>query len=128
MRIPISFLTCLLLALRPGTAAEIPLPEFDLEQTKASYVVSLPEDYNDEKNWPLIVDFHGAIAPGLKGANVTQRGVWSKFVKDAPCIVVGLNGRTRAWNMTRGDKDDRAYALKVLAETRDKYTIDPDRW
>ena len=29
--------------------------------------------------------------------------VVAKFVERAPCIVVGLNGRTRAWNMTRGE-------------------------
>ncbi len=120
-------LACWLVVAGHVAAQEFPLPEFDVARAKASYVVSLPNNYSAEKKWPLIVDFHGAIAPSRKGANVTQRHVWSEFVKNAPFVVVGINGRTRAWNMTRGDKGDRAYTLRVLAEVRDKFAIDPAR-
>jgi M6 family metalloprotease-like protein len=106
---------------------EIPVAEFDLAETTASYVVSLPADYDAKRKWPLIVDFHGAIAPTQKGANLTRERLWSKFVAEAPYLVVGLNGRTRAWGATAGEKDDVAYALHVLEQVRGKYSIDPGR-
>ena len=53
--------------------------------------------------------------------------VWSRFVEKVPCLVVGPNGRTRAWGMVRGHRNDRAYALCVLAEVREKFSVDPKR-
>lgn len=127
MRLFSLLLLSLALSFQSSLADENPVPEFDLEKVKATYVVSLPETYDAGKKWPLIIDFHGAIAPSRKGANVTQSRVWSRFARSAPYIVVGINGRTRAWNMTRGEKNDRAYALRVLSEIRTKYSIDPSR-
>ncbi|MHC4954654.1 MAG: M6 family metalloprotease domain-containing protein [Planctomycetota bacterium] len=105
-------------------AEEVALDEFD---RGASYVVSLPKGYTKDRAWPLILDFHGAIAPSRKGAVVTRDRLWSKLVQELPYIVVGLNGRTRAWGMTRGEKNDIAFALHVLEEVRQKYNVEAAR-
>ena len=119
--------SCCLLAAASAEGMEIRVESFDLEKSQASYVIAVPESYDKSKKWPLIVDFHGAIAPRLKGANLTRERLWSKFVQQTPYLVVGLNGRTRAWGMTKGKLDDIAYAQHVLAEVRKQYSIDERR-
>ena len=109
------------------TQQEFPLGDFDHGDVRASYVVSVPDGYDAAKPWPLILDFHGAIPPSRKGANLVAARVWSGFVGKARCLVAGPNGRTRAWGMVRGDRDDKAYAMRVLAGVQKKFTIDPRR-
>jgi len=111
----------------PLTAQVHRLPRFDLEKAEAYYVVSLPDTYDKAKRWPLILDFHGAAAPSRRGAELTRKRLWSRFVAKVPCIVVGVGGRTRAWGQTTGDKNDKAYALAVLSEVRKQFSIDPAR-
>ncbi len=111
----------------PAPAEEIRLPEFDLATAEASYVLAVPPGYDASTKWPLLVDFHGACHPSRKGATLTRRELWSRFVRRVPCIVVGLNGRTTAWGMTKGDRDDRAYARRVIAEVKRTHSIDPAR-
>lgn len=112
--------------LQPGQQ-ELPLSDFDHGNVRASCVVSVPDGYDAAKPWPLILDFHGAISPSRKGANLVAARVWSGFVKKAPFLVVGPNGRTRAWGMVSGDRNDKALAMRVLVEVREKFTIDPKR-
>jgi predicted esterase len=106
---------------------DFPVPDFNHGGIRASFVVSLPAAYDESKSWPVILDFHGAIAPRRKGAHLARRAVWSKFVEKVPCLVVGLNGRTRAWGMVEGDRNDRAYAVRVLSAVRERFSIDPQR-
>ncbi len=125
LQLPI--LAWLALAGDPSGVFEHRLPDFDLETAGASYVVSLPDDYDSSKSWPVVLDFHGAISPRLKGANLVRERLWSRFTEKAPYIAVGINGRTRAWNMTEGEKGDRPLALAVLAAIRKEYSVDPKR-
>ena len=121
----------LLLLLGPGAArAETALekaPAFDHEGVPATWVITLPPGHDAKKPYPLILDFHGAIAPSRQGAVVTKKALWSKFVERVPCIVVGLNGRTRAWGMIKGKTDDIAFARHVLREVRKRYAVDEKR-
>ena len=123
--LPILLFLCL--ANYVAGAERFPVPEFDHEGTAAWYVVSLPPGYDATRAWPLVLDFHGAATPGSEGANLTRINLWSHFVQQAPYIVVGINGRTRAWNMVRGPKDDTAYALHVLNDVQKRFAIDPER-
>ncbi|MHC5038819.1 MAG: M14 family zinc carboxypeptidase, partial [Planctomycetota bacterium] len=105
---------------------EIFLPAFDRGEVKASFMLAVPDSFDGKTPLPLILDFHGAIHPSKRGGRITHR-VWARFVKRVDCIVAGPNGRKTAWNQIRGEKDDIAYALAVLARIRREYKIDPDR-
>ncbi|MFQ5503916.1 MAG: hypothetical protein ACE5F1_03855 [Planctomycetota bacterium] len=59
-----------------GRGQEQRAPDFDTDKVQASWVVSLPKDYSDAKRWPLILDLHGAIAPGRKGAVIMRKRLW----------------------------------------------------
>ncbi|MDP6929379.1 MAG: M14 family zinc carboxypeptidase, partial [Planctomycetota bacterium] len=106
------------------TAQEIEVPEFHTEKVKASYVIAVPPEHDAKKPTPLILDFHGAVAPSRKGANITYQRVWSRFVQKERMLILGLNSRTRGWNRV-GDKslDDTSYALHVLAEIRENHAV-----
>ena len=109
------------------TGQEVEVPEFHTDKAKASYVLAVPDKHDAQKPTPLILDFHGATAPSRKGANITYERVWSKFVREQPTLVVGLNGRTRGWNRIEGEAiDDTAYALHVLAEVGKHHTLVAD--
>ena len=126
MRSIIAMILAGALAMTAG-AVEYRVPEFDIDGVEASYEVSLPPDFDDNRKWPLILDFHGASSPGSKGANLTRISLWSHFVEQAPYIVVGINGRTRSWGRIEGTHDDGAYAQHVLAAVLEKFPVDPDR-
>jgi HEAT repeat protein/predicted esterase len=117
----------LLLVATVSFAQEHLVPAFDVDGVEASYVVSLPHTYNADTSWPLILDFHGATSPDSKGAGLTRRWLWSKFVEHAPYIVVGVNSRTRSWGTIEGSKSDLAFALHILAAAQDMYPIDAEK-
>lgn len=127
MRLCLLTLALTLLVANRRPAQEVRVPAFDHGKVKASYVVSLPDAPDSGRAWPLILDFHGAIAPSRKGANLTRDRLWAEFARKAECIVVGLNCRTRGWNRVKGEKDDVAYALHVLAEVRKSHAVDAKR-
>ena len=126
MRSILSMMLIGALAMTAG-AIEYRVPEFDVDGAEASYEVSLPPDFDDNRKWPLILDFHGASSPGSKGANLTRISLWSHFVEQAPYIVVGINGRTRSWGRIEGPLNDGAYARHVMAAVLEKFPVDPDR-
>ena len=115
---------CGLLPAQKGVHA---VAEFDHGEIAASYVVTLPEGYTAERRWALILDFHGAIAPSRHGAEVTRDRLWSQATGQVPAIVVGLNGRTRAWGTIAGERDDEAFARAVLVEVSAELPVDPER-
>ncbi len=138
-----AFLPCLLAALAAGLVPAQdpprPLPAFDHQLAgrdgavtgiPATWVVTLPDGYRQDqkdRSWPLILDFHGAIAPTQKGAEVTRDRLWSKATGHVPAIVVGLNGRTRAWGTIEGERDDVAFALAVLRLVQAEFAVDEKR-
>lgn len=56
---------------------------------------------------------------------MVTRPVWQKLCKELDLSVAAPNGRTRAWGMTKGPKDDKAYAAAVLAATRKRLGVEP---
>lgn len=74
MRAPILVLLCTL----PLPAQETPLPDFDTEKHKASFVLTHTAGKPVKASWPLILDLHGAIAP-------SRRARWSPARSGRSC-------------------------------------------
>ncbi len=125
MRLTCSF-AVILSAATALVSQEVAVPGFHTEKVQASYVLAVPPMHDTKKATPLILDFHGACPPLSKGANLTNKRVWSKFVTKENVLVLGLNSRTRSWNTTKGAKDDPAYALHVLDAVRKKHALKTD--
>lgn len=88
---------------------EVEVRRFHTEKAKASYVLALPPSHNPKKASPLILDFHGAIQPGRKGANVTYDRLWSSFVRKVP-----VPGSTPEPELQRKEKRKIREAREVL--------------
>ena len=96
-----------------------------VHDTDHRYVVYVPEDYDAEKAWPLIVFLHGAGERGDDGLAQSTAGIGNAIRKDPsrfPAIVLMPQcPKDRLWN-TQHDILDAQFA-----RTREQYNIDPAR-
>lgn len=102
----------------PGESKTINLP------TGRNYILHVPEDYEEEKQWPVVLVFHGF---GDTAAN-TQR--YSRM-DSAEAIVAYPQGKEKAWSpapyaKTTGEKD-RAFVSEIVDTIRATYNVDETR-
>ena len=86
-----------------------------------SYLLFLPEDYDKEKSWPLILFLHGAGESGSDVDKVKAHGP-PKIVetkKDFPFIVVSPQSRRFGWNVDA--------LIGLLDHVVSKYRVDRRR-
>ena len=85
------------------------------------YLLFLPEDYDKEKSWPMILFLHGAGESGNDLDKVKKHGP-PKIVqtkKDFPFIVVSPQSRRFAWNVDA--------LMGLLDHVVSKHRVDPGR-
>jgi predicted peptidase len=118
------------LALACGSAARCDDHPTQQEQTfegevtvkvKLRYLLFLPESYEKQDKWPLIVFLHGAGETGDDLSKVKVHGP-PKIVekkRDFPFVVVSPQAPRRGWDVNGLDA--------LLADVLKRYRVDPDR-
>ncbi len=91
------------------------------------YQVYVPSDYDPDRRWPAILFLHGAGEGGSDGLLPTEYQLGSAIRRDAtryPGLAVfpQVPRSQSAWSST-----DVEFALRVLAQVRQDFTVDPSR-
>lgn len=102
----------------PGDIKDINLP------SGRSYLLSVPDDYNGDQQWPLVLAFHGWGETPLKFLQ------YSAF-NEAEAIVAFPKGEDKAWAPapyaeTSAD-EDQEFVEQVIDTLRATYSIDDSR-
>ncbi|WP_234458122.1 CE1 family esterase [Corynebacterium macginleyi] len=89
-----------------------------------SFILSLPENYTAQKEWPVVLAFHGwgQSAESLRGYSRLDA---------AQAITVFPTGENKAWSpapyaVTRGS-EDKKFVLDILDSLRATYNVDDSR-
>jgi predicted peptidase len=99
----------------------------DASGDTAKYVVFVPEGYQGDKAYPLILFLHGAGETGTDGEKQVKVGLGpaiKKHAKTFPFIAVLPQSQKRTW---KADSADGKRALAILAEVRKEFKVDPKR-
>ncbi|MDP6934678.1 MAG: PHB depolymerase family esterase, partial [Myxococcota bacterium] len=98
--------------------------------------VALPEGYDGTRELPLVLQLHGY---GMSGRSMDRYVEGSGLVTERDFILVMPEGRRnpggkRFWNATeaccdifRSGVDDQAYLLGLIAEAKERYSVDAGR-
>lgn len=93
------------------------------------YLVYLPSDYDSEKKYPLVLNFHGILM------NTNQQMIYSQMnvvAEHEKFIVVYPQGRARIWNTGigsfcyKGGRDDVGFVNALLDSLINHYSIATD--
>jgi predicted peptidase len=99
----------------------------DASGDTGKYVVFVPEGYQGDKAYPLILFLHGAGETGTDGEKQAKVGLGPAVKKRAttfPFIVVFPQSQKRT---RKADSPDGKRALAILDEVRKAYKVDPKR-
>jgi predicted peptidase len=99
----------------------------DPDGKDARYVLFVPHDYQPDRPTALILFLHGMGESGADGHKQAKVGLGSavrKREKTFPCLVLFPQSQRRSW---RADEPDAQRALRILAEVREQYNVDPKR-
>ncbi len=90
-----------------------------------TYLIHLPPDYNEDNDYPLVINMHGL------GSNANEQQFYSQFdqVADtAGIVMVYPNGVNNVWNITFDSGVDDVGFISALIDTiSTNYSIDLDR-
>ncbi|MBI1899861.1 MAG: dienelactone hydrolase family protein [Planctomycetia bacterium] len=90
-------------------------------KVKLRYLLFLPQDYDKQEKWPLILFLHGAGETGDDLSKVKIHGP-PKIVetkRDFPFVVVSPQAPRRGWDVNALDA--------LLTDVLNRYKVDPDR-
>ena len=116
------FVVLFVLLISKGFAQQF---SFEFEGIERSYIVHLPPGYDDQVEYPLVVNMHGL------GSNAFQQQLYSEFddVADtADIVVVYPNGVSNQWNIFSDDGINDVGFISALIDTMAiNYTIELNR-
>jgi predicted peptidase len=91
------------------------------------YQVYVPDEWSQDKKWPVVLFLHGAGERGDDGLMQTDLGIGTairRYRERFPCIVVMPQCRKNAWWTETGME---AQALQALEKTMKEFNGDPQR-
>ncbi len=86
-----------------------------------AYSLYVPEHYNPQRHWPLIIALHGA-----GGANGEYLLTWLRPAKSKGYIVLAPKSLGLTWAIEKPEPDVVSVTSTLMA-LRERYAIDPDR-
>lgn len=84
----------------------------------ASYVLFVPQNYDPELRWPMIVALHGAGGTGDRYIYT-----WAKHAQEHGYLVLAPTSGRRGWGAARGER----IVLSAIADVRESFNIDTNR-
>lgn len=97
----------------------------NVEGTNRCYMVYVPEGYNNNQSWPLIVFLHGLAESGNDPSRLADIGLGPAIRKapnNFPCLVA-MPQLPFGTDWEKGPE----HITEVLADMRSRYNVDPDR-
>lgn len=116
----------LVFAFTQAAPAESVIREVTVDGTAHRVAVRVPDDYDAERPWPLVVFLHGAGECGIDGARQTQVGLGPAVAahpEQWPCLVLMPQkpSADEEW------EEHEELVLAAIADVRAQWNIDPAR-
>lgn len=95
------------------------------EGEESKYVLFVPNDYQGDKPYPLILSLHGDGEKGTDGKKPSQKGLGStvhKQEKTFPFLTLFPQAHKSAWS---ADSEDGRRIMAILADVEKAYLVDP---
>jgi predicted esterase len=97
----------------------------DSRGVAVNYALFIPEDYRDDRAYPLILFLHGFGTRGTTGRRFTQDALpFTLRYRSIDFLVLCPQGRSGTWDPSG---DDARRAMELLAAVREGYRVDPRR-
>ena len=90
-------------------------------QTHAAYSSYVPENYDPNRSWPVVIALHGSHGRGDE-----YLLTWLRAAKSHGYIVLAPKSSGRTWSFSQPGQDMRSISA-MLKTVSDKYTIDQGR-
>jgi phospholipase/carboxylesterase len=107
----------------PSFKAEVPVGFVHRERNekRSDYSLYVPENYNSERQWPMIICLHGGYGEGYE-----YIWTWLRPARARGYIVLSPKSLAVTWTMTPNSVDTRSI-LAMLEEVADQYAVDRSR-
>ncbi len=100
---------------------QVGISHYSPSSNHGAYSLYVPEQYNPQHHWPLIIALHGA-----GGANDEYLLTWLRPAKSRGYIVLAPKSLGLTWAIEKPEPDVVSVTSTLMA-LRERYAIDPDR-